>query len=144
MRVRVSGVQFSAAHFIKGEPLHGHNYRLDCEVEAREKEGIVIDFRELRGTMREACAELDHRFILPAKSPHLRIQKTKREITIIAGTKRYVLPLEDVAFLPIAHATAEELARYLHGKISKKIRGSISVALWESDGARAVFAETSR
>ena len=61
---------FSAAHFITFgdnvcERLHGHNYRVKCEVTgALEQNGYVVDFIALRDTLMKIVESLDHRVLL--------------------------------------------------------------------------------
>lgn len=59
---------FSAAHFLKDykgpcENLHGHNWLVKATVRCSELNeiGIGLDFRELRGVLRDVLAELDHK-----------------------------------------------------------------------------------
>ena len=55
-------VEFSAAHSVLDEPLHGHNYKLSVTVQGPLNEGgILIDFRELKEILREVLKDLDHR-----------------------------------------------------------------------------------
>ena len=53
------------AHHLPGHKkcgaLHGHTYRVDVIVEGQKQGGMVIDFAELKGTVRTILAEYDHR-----------------------------------------------------------------------------------
>ena len=58
---------FAAAHFLaeylgKCERLHGHNYlvRAYAKGEVLDKAGMMVDFGEIKGRLREVCATLDH------------------------------------------------------------------------------------
>ena len=58
---------FSAAHRLTGsggkcESLHGHNFRVTLEVggDVLDGNGMLIDFGELKSTLKEVLAELDH------------------------------------------------------------------------------------
>ncbi len=74
-RVKVEE-EFSASHQLrhyggKCEELHGHNFRVLAEVEGTGLDpdtGLLIDFKELRGALRQILQELDHRHLneLPA------------------------------------------------------------------------------
>ncbi len=62
--------EFSAAHFIRGhtggcENLHGHNYRVRVHLVAEELDelGMVLDFADLKATMKEVAGPFDHRVI---------------------------------------------------------------------------------
>ena len=58
---------FSAAHSIPGHEkcgkLHGHNFLVSVEVEGEPKNGMVIDFFELKRILREILARFDHSII---------------------------------------------------------------------------------
>jgi 6-pyruvoyltetrahydropterin/6-carboxytetrahydropterin synthase len=63
--------RFEAAHFIHNHPgkcrnLHGHSYRLFVSVEGRAnaETGMIIDFEDLSGIVREQVLQkLDHHFL---------------------------------------------------------------------------------
>lgn len=119
-KVRVEGgyLRFSSAHFItfggKCERLHGHNYGVLVELEGTLGEDkLVFDFTVLKKLTRQLCRRLNHRFLLPASNPHLQIAEQEDAWEIRFGTKRYLLPREDVVVLPIDNSTAERLAEYL-------------------------------
>ncbi len=59
---------FAAAHFLrdyhgKCENLHGHNYKVYAHVkgDALTEGGMLLDFTELKGALRETCKILDHK-----------------------------------------------------------------------------------
>lgn len=53
------------AHFLPGHPkcgaLHGHTYKVELVIEGEKKEGMVIDFADLKQAMREVLSVYDHR-----------------------------------------------------------------------------------
>uniref|UniRef100_A0A7J2TJI6 6-carboxytetrahydropterin synthase QueD n=1 Tax=Archaeoglobus fulgidus TaxID=2234 RepID=A0A7J2TJI6_ARCFL len=55
---------FSAAHSIPGHKkcgkIHGHNFEVSVEVEGELKNGMVIDFFELKNFLKEILEKLDH------------------------------------------------------------------------------------
>jgi len=58
---------FAAAHFLteyhgKCERLHGHNYlvRAFAKGDELDSAGMLVDFGELKGSLRKICATLDH------------------------------------------------------------------------------------
>ncbi len=68
-------VDFAAAHSLRDYPgdcarLHGHNWKVEVEVEARELDalGMGVDFKTIRRAAREVTDALDHRYLneLPA------------------------------------------------------------------------------
>lgn len=61
---------FSAAHQLRNykgkcENLHGHNYRVRVTVEGSDLNatGLLADFGEVKGLLREITERLDHRFL---------------------------------------------------------------------------------
>ena len=53
------------AHFLPGHSkcgaLHGHTYKVEIIVEGQIKEGMIIDFADLKQAVREVLAHYDHR-----------------------------------------------------------------------------------
>ncbi len=119
---------FSAAHFITfddqtAEPLHGHNYGVRVEVAGDlNTHSYVLDFVALKTITRDICKELDHQFLLPRQSKHLKIDERPNEWEILFGDQRYLLPRTSVTVLPVDNATAERLAEYLAERISERLR----------------------
>ncbi len=60
--------KFSAAHSIPGHEkcgkLHGHNFRVEVEIEGEVKEnGMVMDFYDLKRILKDILNEFDHRIL---------------------------------------------------------------------------------
>ena len=72
------------------------------------EQGMVMDFVELKKALRSIVESLDHKVLIPERSPVLQISKGK-EIEVKNGNKRYVFPEEDVALLEVSQTSAEEL-----------------------------------
>ncbi len=110
---------FSAAHTLmiggKNETLHGHNFTVEVTLssERLDDEGLVVDFRVLKGWTDEILEELDHTF------------------------------LNELSFLKDINPTSENIARFIYEKISEKIIAQSymlqKVAVWESESAKAVY-----
>ena len=41
--------------------LHGHTYTIDVIIEGEKKQGMVLDFADLKSAVRDVLAEYDHR-----------------------------------------------------------------------------------
>jgi 6-pyruvoyltetrahydropterin/6-carboxytetrahydropterin synthase len=110
---------FSAAHFITFngnvcESLHGHNYRVKCEITGPlDENGYVVDFIALRDNLAEIVNQLDHHVILPTEHAMIRVARKDKEVVATFENKRWVFPAEDCVLLPVANTTAELLARYI-------------------------------
>ncbi|MGA2408989.1 MAG: 6-carboxytetrahydropterin synthase [Candidatus Binataceae bacterium] len=152
IHVAKENLKFSAAHFIAypgfREPLHGHNYQIGVRVEGRLAEtGYVLDFGLIKRLVKAIADRLDERTIIPAQSDCLKINQDGNQITVLYENDRFVFPASDVALLPIAHSSAEELARFVwnelhealqvHGALSDIVGLEVSVA--EGPGQAAIF-----
>ncbi len=64
MRIGVTEY-IDCAHFLPGHPkcgaLHGHTYRVELTVEGRVRNGMVLDFADLKHAVRESLSQYDHR-----------------------------------------------------------------------------------
>ena len=53
------------AHHLPGHPrcgtVHGHTYKVELTIEGESRKGMVIDFADLKSTLRETLASYDHR-----------------------------------------------------------------------------------
>ena len=119
VRVTKDYLVFSAAHFITFggnicERLHGHNYRVAAEIEGPLDENhYVVDFILLRDTLKTIVDELDHRVMLPASHPQIRLSIDERSIEATFEERRWVFPRGDCIVLPVANTTAELVARWI-------------------------------
>lgn len=113
---------FAAAHNLINyqgdcENLHGHNWKVDVAVTAREldKAGLGIDFKVLKRESGAVINELDHKYLN-----------------------------ENPAFRDIS-PSSEHISRYLYHRLAERLDdGNIkieSVTVWESDNASACYYE---
>lgn len=118
IRVPQQKVSFSAAHFIayeggESERLHGHNYRISARISgSRNEYGYVYDFVALGARIEELAGELDHRLLLPARSPWIDVQESGDSVQVTSGDRRYRFPRGDVVLLPVENTTTENLAAW--------------------------------
>ena len=120
-------LRFSACHFIPNHPkcgcLHGHTYAVSVRIEGEQKEEFIIDFEIIKGIINSICDRLDHKIIIAENDPRLCIEKKEGvSVEIIKSKKRYVLPPEDIAFLPANSVSAEDLCKYFSTEIAKELR----------------------
>jgi 6-pyruvoyl tetrahydropterin synthase/QueD family protein len=146
-------LKFSAAHFIayKGfrETLHGHNYRVSVDVEGDlGAEGYVLDFGIVKGIAKRVCHRLDAKTLIPAQSDCLQIREEAGQVSVRYEDDEFRFPMKDVVLVPIAHSSAEELARYLAGEIRHELVGegvprigAIEVGVEETTGQAAYYRE---
>jgi 6-pyruvoyltetrahydropterin/6-carboxytetrahydropterin synthase len=53
------------AHYLPGHPkcgqLHGHTYRIDVAIEGEKKDGMILDFGDMKKQINEILLEYDHK-----------------------------------------------------------------------------------
>lgn len=146
---------FSAAHFITFngdvcERLHGHNWRVRCNVEGPLDENrYVFDFIALRDALQSIVNELDHRMLLPDSHPQIKVVRNDREVEARFSDRRWVFPSEDCLILPMSNTTAEEIARYVARRLvrslgAEKLReiSQLEIGIDENRGQWAVYRNT--
>jgi 6-pyruvoyltetrahydropterin/6-carboxytetrahydropterin synthase len=153
IHVAKENLKFSAAHFIAypgfREPLHGHNYQVGVRVEGRlGSTGYVLDFGLIKKLTREIVERLDERTIVPARSDCLAIDtSTPGRVRIRFESDEFVIPSSDAVMLPIAHSSAEELARYIWKELEDALRNrgaydgviAMEVSVAEGPGQAAFY-----
>jgi 6-pyruvoyltetrahydropterin/6-carboxytetrahydropterin synthase len=119
-RVKVEE-EFSASHQLrhyggKCEELHGHNFQVLAEVEGEKLDpdtGLLIDFKELRGSLRRILQELDHRH------------------------------LNELSAFAQVNPSSENLARHIYIRLEEGLSGSgvrlREVSVLEKKGSQATF-----
>ncbi len=114
--------EFSAAHNLreykgKCENLHGHNWNVEVSVESDSlnKEGMVVDFIELKKAVNELLDNLDHKYI------------------------NEVEPFDKL------NPTSENLSYYIFKGVSSRLKNSSiivkKVDVWETESSRASYYE---
>ncbi len=145
--VNETKVKFSACHFLKEHPkcsrLHGHNYYVSVEVSgALDENYFVIDFMDLKKSLRAIVEPLDHYILVPTQAEDIRIQELDNSLEVKTPKKRYVFPKSDVSLLPLPATTSELLARYIHDKLAKEYPNKkITVKVGESKSTLATYQE---
>ena len=143
---------FSAGHFITYggdicERLHGHNYRVQVEVDGPLDENhYVVDFISLRDALKTITDELDHRMMLPTEHRAIRVQADEREVTVTFEDRRWVFPRCDCVLLPLPNTTAELLARHIGRRLLESLQTQsgvrperLQVAVGEDNGQWGIW-----
>lgn len=146
--------KFSAAHFLifpdgSAERLHGHNYRVFVEIEARlSVHGLVLDFKHVKPIVRELCDELDEHWLIPGEHPVLRAAERADGIVEVRYMDRfYAAPREDVIVLPINNTSSENLAAWVGRELRRRLALrfadvevlALRLAVEETSGQRGVY-----
>ena len=132
--------KFSAAHMTvfpdgRKERLHGHNYQLSARLYLRDvSPAIMFDFAAIKEGLRVVCAELNERTLVALHNPFLLVSVDEHAAAGQGGQVRlshrdgeYLLPLSDVALLPIDNISSERLAEYCHEKLAGYLRRELPV-----------------
>lgn len=146
--VEVSGIEFSAGHFVseggKCEHLHGHNYQASIRLTGEiNPQGMVIDFRVIKHRLRELCRAWDHRVLLPARSKKIVVSTKGNQTQVATPEGTYSFPTSDVVVLDVVETTSEELARLLCQQLKDDLEREFTnirqITIWiaESESSRA-------
>jgi 6-pyruvoyltetrahydropterin/6-carboxytetrahydropterin synthase len=118
--LRKEDFRFSCAHFLifpdgSKERLHGHNYRVACEIGGPLCDrGLVLDFNRAKPLIRGLCDELDERWLLPVQHPELAIDSAADgHLEVRYRGRRYQVPADEVLRLPVNNISVENLAAWL-------------------------------
>lgn len=115
--IRKEALKFSSAHmtvFPNGtkEALHGHGYQTQLSIglkdAALEK---MISFEVFKTALKAICGAWDEKVLLAERCPFLTgVRKTGAETELTLCEKRYVLPSDEIEWLPVDNITTENLA----------------------------------
>jgi len=145
LRLAKEDFKFSVAHFTlfaadRAETLHGHNYRMAVEVEGQslDPSGLVADTEGLKRRIRELCARLDDRVLLPERSPWLEVESGGGAIECRFGERSYRFPADEVLLLSLVNVSMELLARWAWNDLAEHLAGTeletLSVEVEETAG----------
>lgn len=144
---------FASAHFLifadgEREPLHGHNYQVSVSIEGElDRAGVILDFISFKPMVKRICDRLDHRTLIQAESPAIRVRERAEEVEVRYGGQRIILPRNDVLLLPLANTSTELLAEHVAGQIRGQVRRKfpgarlrmIDVGVEEARGQRGFY-----
>ncbi|HYG64359.1 MAG TPA: 6-carboxytetrahydropterin synthase, partial [Thermoanaerobaculia bacterium] len=99
-------------------------------------------------SLRETCARLDSRTLLPAESPRLEWSRDGDSLDVRFGSRAYRLPADDTLLLPLTNTSIELLARMLWHDLAPHLAGSrvevMAVAVEETAGQRCWYEDRLR
>lgn len=125
--------EFSSAHmtiFPDGskERMHGHNFHVSLAFDLVDfSMQSFLDFSVVKQALEAQCKAWAERLLLPEKSPHVRVNaRSESEIDVVVCKKRYVLPADEVIFLPIENVTVEILAMAFAEALMPRLKNAMS------------------
>jgi 6-pyruvoyltetrahydropterin/6-carboxytetrahydropterin synthase len=116
-------MKFSAGHFTifsadRRERLHGHNFAVQVQITGEpDDNGMMGDYGVYKRVILDLCRSLDEYFLLPGRSPHLRLHEEGELLYAEFAGERIPFLRKDVLVLPIRNVTVEELARHLCARL---------------------------
>jgi 6-pyruvoyltetrahydropterin/6-carboxytetrahydropterin synthase len=111
------------------ERLHGHNYRLAASVEFSPGNEGFLDFARVKAVLSALCLELREHLLMPDAAPEVEILRRDEDSTemLVCG-RRYVLPSDEILWLPMNNVMVETLAEYLWDRIEGELRGDLAAS----------------
>jgi len=110
---------FSSAHQLRGykgkcEDLHGHNWKVEIDVEGQKLDeiGMLIDFKIIKEILKNSLADFDHKM------------------------------LNDIPPFDAMNPSSENLAKFMFERISSLLPLGIrlaAISIWESDNSKATY-----
>ncbi len=113
---------FSAAHSLRGykgkcESLHGHNWKVEAIISAKELNGLgmVMDFGDLKKMLGETLEKLDHKYI------------------------------NKLEYFTKINPSSEEITKYIFNELKPLILENKcnleEIRVWETEGSCAIYKE---
>lgn len=136
---------FYSAHFIvkdkERETLHGHSYHVELGITSNKQLGAE-KIERVKQAVSRVCSELTCKFLLPAKSEHLSVERIEGDNYQVKvwGKATYVFPIQTCLELPLAYSSAEMLAEYIFSRVRREENiadASVTVRVYEKEGQGA-------
>ena len=121
-------MKFSAGHFTifsatDRENLHGHNFTVYTALTGVVRpDGLMADYGIFKRKVTEMCHEWNETFLLPDRSPHLRIdQSNPKEYKVYYADEVLKFLPRDVTIIPVSNTTLEEMSRIFGERLIQDI-----------------------
>lgn len=137
IRLGTQDLKFAAAHmtlFPDGskEPLHGHTYHVSVLVGLKDNQfESMVPFSDIKNAIRKLCEKWHHKLLLPQNAKALQLIKQETEVEFTLCGKRYVIPSDEIEWVPRSNTSTEDLAqdlleRLLQEPIFQKIKSNLT------------------
>lgn len=155
-------LNFSAGHFTlfsatDRENLHGHNWRVGCEITTPIGDaGLCFDYNIVKKALVTLCESLDEKVLLPGRSPWLSVEETDGLVLAHYADERIPFLPRDVLVVDVRNVTVEDLAGWFVARLlavpsiaeqdvrALRIRVSSGTNQWASREWRAPAAQHDR
>jgi 6-pyruvoyltetrahydropterin/6-carboxytetrahydropterin synthase len=113
--------KFSSGHFLifndqNAEKLHGHNYRVQVDIQAADEavnDGYFVDFSALKAIIKAQLDLWDEHVLLPAKQKDMKISSREKNYEVHFRDRFYSFPQNEVVLLPVTNTSVENLSKLL-------------------------------
>ena len=116
IEIAKEAMNFSAGHFTMFSPtfredLHGHNWRVACEITAPVGDaGLCFDYNIVKRALKALVDGLDEKMLLPGSSPWLTVEQDGDWTVARFADERIPFLPRDVLVLDVRNVSVEELA----------------------------------
>lgn len=132
--------KFNAAHmtvFHDGtkEAMHGHNFQVAVAIDLTDVSfAKFLDFGVVKDALAAQCGSWNERLILAERCPfYVETSRAAGSLDFTLCGKRYVVPIDEVVFLPVENIVCEtlavELGKGLLARLDGKLPADVVVGL---------------
>ena len=152
MKMTIDGwgnnLRFSSAHFIpdlgKCSRLHGHDYAVSIELEGDLKNGILIDYGDVKRIARKILEQYDHRVLIPTRGTLSVANVQSNHVSVEYSGKTMSFFMEDVCFIDTDVSSSENLASLISFQLKKELSAyenlrSLSLTVYEGPSQGSSF-----
>ena len=123
IEIAKEAMNFSAGHFTmftatEREDLHGHNWRVACELTAPvDGTGLCFDYNIVKRRLKALVDGLDEKVLLPGISPWLTVEQDGDWVIARYADERIPFLPRDVLVIDVRNVSVEELAGWFVGRL---------------------------
>jgi 6-pyruvoyltetrahydropterin/6-carboxytetrahydropterin synthase len=89
-------------------------------------EGMLADYALFKNLVRRLCDDWDEMYLIPARSPHVKVREDGKHVHITHADTTQTLPSGDCLILPVSNVTLEELSRLmLENIVNDEVNGGV-------------------
>lgn len=118
-------MSFAAGHFTifsatERERLHGHSFSIGATITAElPSDDLAFDYAIYKNKLYQLCDSLHEYFLLPERSPHLKISEEGDYYHVIFDQDKLFFLKKDVKLMPVANMTIEALSYWFLEQLTK-------------------------
>lgn len=129
MKMTIDGwgnnLRFSSAHFIpelgKCSRIHGHDYAVSIELEGDVKDGILVDYGDVKKIVRNILEPYDHRVLIPTRRTRSVVEVKSDQVIVEYSGKKMSFFKDDVCFIDADISSSENLASLIASQLKNEL-----------------------